>query len=252
MQHIVDIIGGIVGLMDFGYVTQSIDNGSISSTNGDYIGGIAVKSDGTISQSYAKSFLSGADYIGGIVGYGAKLYDCYSLIRVENAHEFIGAIAGNADGVLEGNYFVNDELAAINGVSYAGKAEPISYEELTLVDVLPEILKTFRLTFVCDDKEIDVILFKYGETIPGKQIPDIPQKDGYFDEWDMDDFTNQTFDETVEAVYTQYITTLASTKTRDGGSSVILVDGLFATKSRLMGRHPILFAILLLINRLLE
>ena len=83
------------------------------------------------------------DIIGGIVGYGADLYDCYSLIQVENAHEFIGAIAGNADGVLEGNYFVHDELAAINGISYAGKAEPISYEELSLVDVLPEILKTF-------------------------------------------------------------------------------------------------------------
>ena len=27
------------------------------------------------------------------------------------------------------------------------------------------------MIFVCDDKEIDVIPFKYGETIPGKQIP---------------------------------------------------------------------------------
>lgn len=227
-------VGGIVGLMDFGYVLQSIDNGSISSTSGDYIGGIAGKSDGTIRESYAKSSLSGYDYIGGIVGYGADIYDSFSLIRVEKAHEFIGTIAGNTDGVLQGNYFVHDELAAVNGISYSGKAEPISYEELLLVEGLPTIFKTFHLTFVSDDKEIASILFEYGGTIPENQIPDIPDKDGYFGEWDMVDFTNLTFDETIEAVYTRYITTLASTQTRDRGSSVILVDGLFTTNSSMM------------------
>ncbi len=226
--------GGIVGLMDFGYVAQSTDNGSISSISGDYIGGIAGKSKGTIRRSYAKSSLSGTDYIGGIVGYGTYLYDCYSLIQVENSHEFIGAIAGNTDGMLQGNYFVHDELAAVNGISYAGKAEPISYEELLLVEGLPTIFKTFRLTFVDDDKEIAAIPFKYGETIPADTIPDVPQKDGYFGEWNIDDFTNLTFDATIEAVYTQYITTLASTQTRDGELSVILVDGLFTTNSSLM------------------
>lgn len=225
--------GGIVGLMDFGYVAQSLNNGAVSSMSGDYVGGIAGKSNGTISRCYVKSLLSGSDYVGGIAGYGTDLYNCYSLIQVESAHEFVGAIAGYANGVLQGNGFVNDELAAINGVSYEGKAEPISYEELLLVDGLPEIFHVFRLTFVCEGKVVAIIPFQYGETIPAEAIPEVPEKDGYFGEWDRDDFTNLTFDTTVEAVYQRYITTLASARTRDGGLSVILVDGLFTTHSSL-------------------
>jgi len=225
--------GGIVGLMDFGYVVHSLNNGTVSSIDGDYVGGIAGKSNGTIEQCFVKSSLSGADYIGGIAGYGTDLYHCYSLIQVENAHEFVGAIAGYADGVLQWNRFVNDELAGVNGVSYEGKAEPISYEELLSVEGLPDIFQVFRLTFVCDGKEVAVIPFKYGETISAEMIPDVPKKDGYFGEWDRDDFTNMTFDATVEAVYQRYITTLASERTRDGGLSIILVDGLFTTHASL-------------------
>lgn len=225
--------GGIVGLMDFGYVTQSVDNGSISSTGGDYVGGIAGKSDGTIRQCYAKSLLSGVDYVGGIAGYATDLSDCYSLIRVEKTGEFVGAIAGATDSILKGNYFVHDELAAVNGISYAGKAEPISYETLLSVEGLPAIFKTFRLTFVAGDEKVTVVSFDYGETVPGNRIPDVPQKDGYYGEWDTDDFTDLAFDATIEAIYKPYITTLASAQTRDDGLSVILVDGLFTTDSSL-------------------
>ncbi len=226
-------VGGIVGLMDFGFVTQSVDNGTVSSTGGDYVGGIAGMSDGTISRCYAKSSLSGADYVGGIAGYATDLSECYSLIRVENADEFIGAIAGIADGILKENYFVHDELAAINGISHTGKAEPISYDTLLSVGGLPAVFRTFRLTFVADDDEVATVFFNYGETIPQNRIPDVPKKEGYFGEWDTDDFTNLTFDATVEAVYKQYITTLASKQTRDNGPSIILVNGRFTTDASL-------------------
>jgi len=219
--------GGIVGLMDFGYVKESIDNSSISSTGGNYIGGIAGKSDGTIRQCYAKSFLYGADFVGGIAGYGTNLYNCYSMIQVESAREFVGAIAGNGEGLWEGNYFVHDELAAVNRISYAGKAEPITYEVLSSVEGLPAIFKTFRLTFVAEDEEIAIVPFNYGDTVPENQIPYVPKKDGYFGKWEKDDYRNLKFDATIKATYEQYITTLASKQTRDNGLSVILVNGLF-------------------------
>lgn len=222
-----DCAGGIVGLMDFGYVKDSIDNSSITSTGGDYVGGIAGKSGGTIQKCYAKSLLSGIDFVGGIAGYATNLYGCYSLVRVENAREFAGAVAGDGDGIWEGNYFVNDELAAINRVSYSGKAEPVTYEALLSVEGLPGVFKTFYLRFVADDEEIAVIPFNYGDSIPGNQIPRVPVKEGYFGKWEIDDYSNLTFDATVRAVYKQYITTLASGQTRENGLSVILVNGLF-------------------------
>jgi len=228
--------GGIVGLMDFGYVVKSLNNGSVSSTDGDYVGGIAGKSKGIIRKCYSKSSLSGDDYIGGIAGYGTDIYECCSLIRLENADEYVGAIAGYADGVLQENYFVYSELAGINGISYEGKAEPVSFDELLLFDGLPDIFRTFRLRFVCDGKEVAVIPFTYGESIPADKIPEVPGKDGYFGEWSMNDFKNLTFDATVKAIYKNYITTLASTQTRNGGPSVILVDGLFTGNSVLTAR----------------
>ncbi|NLC67790.1 MAG: hypothetical protein GX754_03170 [Clostridiaceae bacterium] len=219
--------GGIVGLMDFGYVKGSVDNGSVASTGGDYVGGIAGKSSGTIQKCYAKSFLSGLDFVGGIAGYATNLYNCYSLISVENAREFIGAIAGDGDGLWEGNYFVHEELAGVNRISYSGKAEPITYEELLDVDGLPGIFKSFKLAFIADDKEVAVISFNYGDSIPASQIPPVPGKEGYFGKWERDDYNNLKFDVIVRAVYKQYVTTLASKETRENGLSIILVNGLF-------------------------
>lgn len=226
-------VGGIVGLMDFGYVVQSVDNGSISSSDGDYVGGIAGRSDGAIHKCYAKSRLSGSDYVGGIAGYGTDISNCYSLIRVDKANEFVGTIAGTVSGAIKENFFVNDALAAVNGISYAGKAEPISYDALLSVAELPAIFKTFRLSFVADDEEVAAIPFDYGETVLSSRIPNVPQKEGYYGQWLPDDFKDLTFDETIKAVYKQYVTTLASTQTRDDGLSVILVDGVFTTDSSL-------------------
>ena len=44
----------VMSLMDFDMWYNLTDNGSINSISGDYIGGIAGKSDGTIRRSYAK------------------------------------------------------------------------------------------------------------------------------------------------------------------------------------------------------
>ena len=90
---------------------------------------------------------------------------------MENSPEFIGAIAGNTDGVIQGNYFVHDELAAVNGISYAGKAEPFPTKNFYWLKTYLQSFKTFCLTFVDDDKEIEAIPFKYGETISADKIP---------------------------------------------------------------------------------
>lgn len=233
-------VGGIVGLMDFGFVTKAVDSGLISSTSGDYVGGIAGKSNGTISKSYAKSGLAGAEYVGGIAGYGLDILNCYTLVRIERANEFIGTIAGDVAGKLEGNYFVSDAQAGVNGISQKGKAEPMVYQNFVKAPGLPEVFKKFRLSFVVDQKEIGRVLFDYGDSVNPKEIPKVPEKEGYFGEWSLKVFENLTFDEILQAVYKPYRTTLASQQSRDGGPSVILVDGLFTNDSKLtvMGDKP--------------
>lgn len=227
--------GGIVGLMDFGYVNLSTDNGIITSSDGDYVGGIAGKSAGSIKNCYAKSRLSGKDYIGGIAGFAHNLDNCCSLIEIDGSNEFVGAIAGDSDGTISNNFFASDSLGAINGVSYSGKAEPIEYQQLLALPDLPDAFQHFYLTFVADDVEIDKVHFNYGGNIAVKNLPEIPQKDGCYAEWACKSFENLTFDAVVNAVYTKYLLVLSGEQQRkinDENSSkstgsIVLVEGQF-------------------------
>lgn len=230
-----DCAGGIVGLMDFGYVKDSLDKGEITSSGGNYVGGIVGKSMGTVRESYSKSLLSGLNYVGGVAGYGGVITGCYTLVEIEQAREFFGAIAGDVNDIdlLKDNFFVNDRLAAVNTISYQGRAEPMAYHELTGIKGIPDCFKSFELTFLAQDKHVSSIFFNYGDSISPDKVPPVPSKEGYFGYWERDDYVNLTFDRIINAVYEQFITTLASREKREKGLSVILVQGLFTWESSL-------------------
>ena len=65
--------GGVVGLMDLGRVSGCQGYGPVSSSDGDYVGGIAGASYGFIRDSWARCQLSGKDYVGGVAGYGSTI-----------------------------------------------------------------------------------------------------------------------------------------------------------------------------------
>ncbi|MGM9554240.1 MAG: hypothetical protein ACI3V2_08030 [Faecousia sp.] len=131
--------GGICGRMDFGLIARSEGYGSVSVSSGDYAGGIAGLAASTVRHCFAKCTLSGKKYIGGIVGSGVTediagssgtVAGCYSMVKIENAEEFSGAVSGVDAGDYVENFFISDTLTGINGRSYTGKAEPISYAAL--------------------------------------------------------------------------------------------------------------------------
>ncbi len=125
-----DCAGGIVGLMDLGRVGSSENYGPVSSTNGDYVGGIAGASWGSIRDSWSKCRLSGGDYVGGVAGLGATLVDCHTLVTIDEGSAYLGAVAGDVDsgGAVSGNTFTSESLGALDGISYAGKAEPVDFD----------------------------------------------------------------------------------------------------------------------------
>lgn len=222
-------VGGIVGKMDIGYITNAISSGLIKSKDGNYVGGIAGASSSFIDSSYAKCQLEGGNYIGGIAGYGKEIKDSYSLVKVNRCKAYVGAIAGKVDenSNIERNYFVSDILNGIDGISYENKAEPIEYETLISKENIPSLFKKFKLTFWVDDKLVDSIEFNYGDSIPESLIPDVPQKEGYYGVWE--EFNNEElkFDLAVKAVYSPYITAIESREKRDDGLAIILVEGNF-------------------------
>lgn len=239
--------GGIIGRMDLGAVKTCESYGSVESTNGDYVGGIAGLTRATIRNSYAKCSLSGEDYIGGIVGTGeenSEISGCYTLVEIEKANRYSGAVSGTETGEFSGNYFVSDTLAGLGRISYAGKAEPLTFDAMKQIEGMPEEMTQFTLRFLVEEEEVKSVTFSYGDSFGEDDFPEIPVKDGYFASWDTEDLKEIHFDKTVTAEYHRYVLTLSSEHSRESGRSVFLVDGNFddqavLTVSKVKQKEPV-------------
>ena len=222
-----DDAGGIVGRMDLGQVSHCESYGSVSSADGSYVGGIAGASWGSIRDSWARCTLSGDHYVGGIAGYGSTLKNCHTLITLQEGSAYVGTVAGSVDpeGTVTGNTFTQEALGAIDGISYAGQAEPVTFGALCAAGA-PETFAQLELTFRADGKEVAVVPFQYGKGIA--RLPEIPAKKGYSAAWPDLDYSHLTASQTLEAIYTPYTSSLT-----DGGDLPdILVDGSFSAQAK--------------------
>ena len=224
-----DYAGGIVGRMDLGYILDCRNYGNVESTDGSYVGGIAGSSASTIRRSQSKCMTSGKNFVGGIAGDGYNLTENLAFVSIGDGEMYCGAIAGRVDdeGEISSNRFVENGSAGIDGVSYAGKAEPISYESLMAEENAPEEFGKFTLTYIADDTLAGRVSCKYGEPLSGLAVPSVPQKPGYHGEWEPVGEENITFDHVLKAVYTPHVTTVESSARRDDVRAVILADGTF-------------------------
>lgn len=225
-----DYAGGIIGKMDLGTARNCQSYGNVTSEGGNYVGGIAGGSSALIEDSYARCKLSGSQYVGGIAGLAYDMNHCYALIRIEEAKEFYGAIAGDIAeaGEVYENYFVSGEWDGIDRVSYAAMAMPVSYEQMVAAEGFPEEFTEFLLRFVADDTIVAEIPFHYGDSISADVVPEVPKKDGYYAEWENFEYDNLEFNEIIEAVYTKELTVISSeAKTENGKTSVLLLEGIF-------------------------
>lgn len=232
-----DCIGGIVGRMNLGTVIECENYGSTESINGDYVGGVAGMSGATVRNSYSKCTLKGRNYIGGIAGSGTKIDSCYSIVNIDGGDECIGSIAGKGDtksGKINRNYFVSDTTAGIDGISYSGIAEPISFDELKNKAGIPSKFLSFTITFVADDVTIETLPVKYGDRLYNIEIPEVPEKKGYFGKW-PDIATDKVTESVVaEAEYIPWVGVVASTELQnDGKKSLALAEGQFTDTAEL-------------------
>lgn len=222
--------GGIVGRMDLGAVKACESYGKVESTSGDYVGGIAGLSRGTIRNSFAKTTLAGGDYIGGITGFSEEnsvVSGCYTLVEIQECKGCYGAVSGGETGEFSGNYYVSDTLAGLGPISYAGKAEPISFSALAQTQGIPEKMTQFTLRFFVEEEEIKSQTFSYGDSFGQEVFPEIPVEDGYYGFWDTEELKELHFDKTVNAEYSRYVLTLPSEATRESGRPVFLMEGNF-------------------------
>ena len=228
--------GGIVGSMEMGSAIECYGFGAVTAEDATNVGGVAGSSKSVIRDSSAKCRISGSKQVGGIAGTGTTIENCRAMVMIEDATEQMGAIAGAVDdplgGDVIGNTFVDEGTAGIDGVSYAGIAEPMSYEDFLQQDGLPLAFSLLTLRFMDEDTLVAQCDVPYGGSLAEDKIPVVPAKEGSYGEWDTTDFTNITFDMTINAEYSQLNTTRESGAERDG-RAILLVEGTFATTEAL-------------------
>ena len=195
-----DYSGGIVGLAELGRVTACESYAAIS-TDGSYAGGITGSSYGSVDNSWAKCSVSAADYVGGIAGYAETLTDCRALTTL-TADAYVGAIAGDVsdDATVSGNRFAGEIPGGIDGISYAGLAEPVDFDTLCADENVPKAFTQLELTFRADGQIVEVVPFQYGRALD--RLPDIPAKKGCSAAWPDIDYTCLTASQTLDAIYT--------------------------------------------------
>ena len=227
--------GGISGLQEMGTVLRCENYGRVTSSTGSYVGGIVGQSLSDIMNSYAKCTVSGEEYVAGIAGSGSGIKNCCAIVRVQDTTAFSGAIAGEVDGSKEvaDNYFVSEEIAGIDRISYSGKAEPISYKEMLTIEGIPNKFRMMSISFYADEEEVKTVECPYGGSVPLEMYPEIPAKQGFYADWDIKDLNNVMYDEDVTVEYVRYLTTLASEQIRPNNQSAILVDGMFKQEDAL-------------------
>lgn len=227
--------GGIVARAEIGYIKNAENYGAISAS-GNYVGGIAASSSITIDNCYAKETLSGVKHIGGIVGEGTSqsanqagslVSNCRALTNIKEATKFYGAIAGSPDGEYIGNIFTSDSLAGLGTYSNDDAAN-VSYKELTEGEGVPEEFTKLHVRFYADNILLDEAEVKYDQSYSNDLYPKIPAKKGYYAKWDVAELNNIHSDINVNAVYTTYISSLASEAKRNNGRPVFYVEGDFS------------------------
>ena len=222
-----DYVGGIAGYMKLGSIYKCEAYGKVTSSDGDYIGGIVGSSDSVVRNSDAKVSLSGGSYTGGIAGYGTDIFDCRAMVELSDAEEAAGAIAGKAEGNVKGNYFVDGDWGGVDDISFAGEAEPMAYEDFIAMEGLPERFRSFYLTYMANGAVVDEVAYTYGEKTDSKPIPEVPKQEGSSGIWEELPET-VTFDRVIEAVYTQRSSSIASPQTRgEAMLSILLAEGSF-------------------------
>lgn len=228
-----DYAGGIAGTVKIGVLASNQNYGDVGTVDGNYAGGIAGSSQSLIRGSYVMCEVTGNDYTGGVAGLAKNLQENCAMVNVVTASgEWAGSIAGSCDeeGTAGANIYVDDGLGAVDGVTFLGEAEGISYEELLQKDGVPAEFESLTVTFLADGEEVERIVCRYGESLPLGDMPAVPKKEGFFERWEEADLSDIRKNYKIHAVYHPWTTTIADS---DAPKPFLLAEAAFYPETRL-------------------
>ena len=230
--------GGIAGNMEHGCIKGCRGYGGIISDEGEYVGGVAGSSKGSIVSSYALCTLNGKGPAGGIAGYAEKVKNCVSMPIFRGIAEKCGAVAGQIlrDSETEsidstdfyGNYYVSGDYYGIDDISYDGIASELNYEDALLLKGIPDEFRELKVIFVADDKILSEVSASYGDRVENLSLPGIPETSGSYGIWpDLTD-VRVGGNLMIEAEYVSHVAVIRTeSEYPEAGKPIALMQGQF-------------------------
>lgn len=220
--------GGVAGRCEVGAILDCAARGSVEVT-GDYCAGIAGRTRGKILRCAALVDLTGESWLGGIAGLGQDISGCRSMVQADSQGEYLGAIAGQAEGDLSDNFYLFEDLAGLDSVDRAGLAQGLDFDAFSQLSGIPEDFLTFSYQFKVDGKIVAEVPFAYGADLDLTKVPQAPERNGEFGQWPQFPTTNLRRSRVIEAQFASPTSTLADRE----GVAQLLVEGTFAPDASL-------------------
>jgi phage shock protein A len=222
--------GGVVGFQELGIIYDCEGYGSVEVESGTNLGGVVGESDATLQKCYSQCLITGSGYVGGIAGSGTVVTDSISICTIDADGERIGALIGylKEEGDIRNNFFANDTYGGVDNINYAEAAKRTSYEEIMEMEGVPEGFNQVAVTFKLEDEVLDQKTIAYGSSVPEKSFPEIPEKEGYYVEWDHKDACENITENLIfTASYIPWTESVASDICFEEGHAAILAVGEF-------------------------
>lgn len=229
-----DYAAGIAGKADYGLIQHCENYADISIDKGNYAGGIAGKSDYIIKDSYSLGGIESDAYAGGIAGKGKDITECYSCMYPDMDEPYAkaaGAIAGKIKGNASGNYFVDNGIGAVDGVTLSEEAIGMKYKDFMKLDGIPQSFSQFKVRFVDQDQIIWEKNFKYGEEFTQQEYPVLEAEKGEYAYWEKKNISPVVRNVTIHSVRRVYMPSVAA-QSAEGPSSLV-IEGEFYPDSLL-------------------
>ena len=220
--------GGVAGRCEVGVLLDCAARGSVE-VSGDYCAGIAGRTRGKILGCAALVDLTGESWLGGIAGLGQDISGCRSMVQADSQGEYQGAIAGQAEGELNDNFYLFEDLAGLDGVDRAGLAQGLDFEAFSQLSDLPADFLTFSYQFKVDGRVVAEVPFAYGSDLDLTKVPQTPERNGEYGQWPQFPTENLRRSLVIEAQFSSPTSTLAD----QDGVAQLLAEGAFAPDAAL-------------------
>lgn len=221
--------GGIAGMIQIGLIRNCYNSGLVEADGADYIGGIAGACEGYIRNCNVKCEIAGDTYVGGVAGCADIVTDCVSVVAIDGYSEKAGAIIGDIEEWTEiaRNYYLvsGKDIGAIDGISYDEVARALELDAFLQLEGIPEEFAKNKVEFLFENGSIVTVLLTPGENLPEKDIPDLPQKDGYNAIWGGLDSLTVNFDKVYQVEYIELDTIIESKEKGYNNRPLLLVEG---------------------------